>query len=60
MEKKELMTREELNELLKEYARSAYWYGEDIGNYGEQDPEVHKEIESKIWKAICKGGKDAS
>jgi hypothetical protein len=48
------MTREELDKLLKDYAHGAYWYGEETGCYGKQDPDVHKEIEKKIWDAIKK------
>ena len=46
------MTRKALNELLKLYANGAYWYGEETGDYGYPDPEIHKEVEAKIWNAI--------
>jgi len=46
------MTRAKLNKLLAEYARAAYWHGEETGQYGKQDPDVHKEIEQKLWDAI--------
>ena len=46
------MTREELNKLLNLYANAAYWHGEETGDYGDPDPEIHKEVESKIWNAI--------
>jgi len=46
------MTRKRLNELLKEYANTTYWYGENYGEYGKPDPKVHKQVESEIWKVI--------
>jgi len=42
------MTRKRLNELLDEYAYSAYWHGEDTGCYGKQNPDVYEETEKEL------------
>ena len=52
------MTRDELNDLLRQYADAVYWYGEESGQYGHPDPEIHKEIEEKIWAAISNSTMD--
>jgi len=46
------MTRDKLNEILAEWGAGAYWYGEDTGDYGQQDPEIYDDLEPKIWDAI--------
>ena len=46
------MTREELNDLLNMYADAAYWYGDASGDYGSPDPDVHREVEERIWSEI--------
>ncbi len=62
------MKREKLRELLKEFACSAYWYGEDTGDYdcsgifeynpnnddpnNDIDPYCFKEIEFVLWELI--------
>jgi len=46
------MTRDKLNEILAEWGAGAYWYGEDTGDYGQQDPEIYDDLEPKIFHAM--------